>query len=724
MCDAEPGSDLSDPSLDDSAWLPVPVPGDLHEALTRAGRLPDLDYGLNDTAAAWVEEREWWWRLDVPGPGVLVCEGLDTFATIYLDGVEIGRSRNMFVPFEATVPAGGVLAICFHRPQDHAASTAEMRKAQFSFGWDFAPRRPRIGPWRPITVGPSRRTPLGFRTVSLDPVTVEVFGAESVSLAGVSRTGSGPLVVPGAALWSPQDPVLHELTVDGEVHLVGIRTVELDRTDGGFTFVVNGEPLPVRGANWVPTPTDHTALLQLAKDAGMNMIRVWGGGVYEDDSFYETCDRLGLLVWQEFMFACGDYRDDDPAFVASVRDEATYQVRRLRRHPSIALWGGNNEVELLAYGLGWSSPSPARGLFYDLLPSVVQQESPGTAYVATSPSDVTDPTRGDRHNWQVWHGVDETADRRGIAWQVDHPAVQLESPEAQEFLSNAVPSRYLEDPTRFASEYGLCGALNWQTLVRVTDPSDLVLGSASVENRHRPGRLGPRNKMQLLMETLVGTPADLRQWVELSQLMQAEGDKTGVEHYRRQWPRCGGNLLWQLNDNWPSVSWSLIDVDARPKPAYYAVARISQPTLASFMPLGGSWQLWVSSDEGWVGDLVVRSRTFEGEIRWEAAVPVSVGRRSSQCIWTTDDVGDPTRCYLTVTGPGVRNRQLLTDYVRLRRSKPPVMHRLVAGGVEVTCPTFAMHVDLGDGWSERFFDLDPGETRLLTGGGPIDLRAM
>ncbi len=723
--DADPGTDLSAPDLDDSGWLPVDVPGDLHTALMRAGRLPDLDHGLNDTAAAWVEDREWWWRLDVPEAGLLTCEGLDTFATLYLDGTEIGRSTNQFLPFEAELDKGGVLAICFHRPHDHAQTTAQMRKAQFSFGWDFAPRRPRLGPWRRITLGPVP-SPIGFRTVSLDPVTVEVTVDEgaTVSILGRSRTGSGTLELPGATLWTPDDPVLHELTVDGIAYPVGIRTVELDRTDGAFTFVLNGEPLPVRGANWVPTTTDHDTLLRLTKDAHLNMLRVWGGGVYEDDDFYATCDRLGILVWQEFMFACQEYSDADPAYVESVRREAEFQVRRLRRHPSVALWSGNNEVELLAYGLSWASPSPAHGLFYELLPSVVEAHAPGTAYVATSPSDVTDPSKSDRHNWQVWHGVDELGDRDGIAWQVDHPPVELGSPEADEFLSNAVPSRYYEDPTPFASEYGLCGALNWQTLVRVTEPEDLVLGSASVENRHRPGRLGPRNKMQLLMEATVGTPRDLREWVELSQLMQAEGDKTGVEHYRRQWPHCGGNLIWQLNDCWPSVSWALIDSDARPKPAYFAVARASAPTLASFVPLGTDWALWLTTDEAWSGELVVRSRTFDGEIRWEASNHVEADRRSSRQVAILDDLGDPTRCYLTVSGPGIRNRQLLTDFVHLDRTRPLPTYSLNDGGAEVTSPTFALHVDLGDGWSERFFDLDAGETRFVAGSGPVDLRAL
>ncbi len=741
--DAEPGADLSAPDLDDSSWLEVDVPGDLHRTLQAAGRLPVLDHGRNTEHAAWVEEREWWYRFALPeaaGPRRLVCEGLDTFATLFLDGTVVARSSNMFLPVEVEVPSGArVLAICFHRPQDHADGVGRMRKAQYGYGWDFAPRRPTLGPWQPVRLdegdGPSS---VRVVTRSLDPLRVEV---TLVGPAGVAdlrlgqaaarvAVGEPVLLEPGPlALWSPETPVLHDLTVtsaeDEVTYRIGARTIDLVRDDTTFRFVLNGDDYPVRGANWVPADTalgavDRarvTSLLEAAKDAHMTMIRVWGGGVYESDHFYDECDRLGLLVWQDFMFACADYDDSDPGYVALVRAEARHHVRRLRHHASLALWCGNNEVEMLASVLDWSSASPAHELFHTVLAEVVADEDGATPYIPTS------PTGGDRHYWQVWHGLpDAPADN--AAWALDGRYVEPGSPAAQEFAAVASPDRYAEDLSGFTSEYGLCGALSWHTLVHWTDPADLVLGHPAVTHRGRPGRLGPVNKHDLLLASTVGMPTDLRDWVELSQLMQAEGDKAGAEHYRRRWPECGGSLVWQLNDCWPATSWALIDVDGRRKAAYHAVRRAFAPTLASFARSADGWELWLSTDVAWAGDLTVVSRAFEGEIRWQRSLFVAAEALSSQRLAVLDDPGDPRRSYLTVVGEGLRNRQLLAPYVALERTPVPPRHEVtVEDGVttvSLTARELTLLVEVStpqDCWSDAFFDLDPGQTTSVRATG-------
>ena len=711
VTDADPGTDLSAPDLDDSGWLTVDVPGDLHEQLTRAGRLPDLDVGLNNDAALWMEEREWWYRLRVPSGGRLTCHGLDTYATLYLDGEVIGQSRNMFRPFEADLADGGVLAICFHRPLDFQPDTTQTRKQQYAYGWDFAPRRPTLGVWRPVEL--TRPEPcVRVVTVSTDPVVVEVSvdGPFTATLAGVTAAGTDRVrLAVDAALWSPGAPHLHELVVDagGAVvtRRVGLRTLTLDRDDA-FRFVLNGSPVCVRGMNWVPPKVAVGSIsrelyrerLLAAKDAHANMVRVWGGGIYEHDDFYELCDELGLLVWHDFMFACRDYRDTDPAWVAEVEAEARYQVRRLRHHPSIALWCGNNEVELLAEALRWEEPSPARSVFYDLLPRVVAEEDGVTPYVPTSPL-----AGADRHNWQVWHGLVEPVDPAALGAQPDGPALELGSAAAKAFVDVAHPRNYLDDDTLFASEYGLCGLATYETLRDATPPDELHLGSPSVRARTTSARLGPRNKMELLLGSTVGLSDDLRRYVALSHLLQSEGVKTGTEHYRRQWPRCGGNLVWQLHDVWPSTSWALIDVAGRRKPAYWAVQRAFAPTLLSFTPDG---TLWVSTDVDVDGPVTVRRTGFDGEIAWQTTVPVSARAGTSGPLGSFDVAGRLSS-YLSVEGLGVRNRQLLADPVELERPTPTVT---VEGDV-VTATAYAFQVQTAAG---DCFDLEAGESRRVT----------
>jgi beta-mannosidase len=762
VTDADPGQDLSGVA-DDSSWLAVDVPGDLHLALAAAGRIPVPDFGLSNDDCRWVEDRSSWYRLRLPAlaePHRLVCHGLDTVATLYLDGDRLGTSRNMFRPavFDlAPADRERVLSICFDPPGEDAAVA---RKAAYSWGWDFAPRRPAVGVWRPVELVSAARpriTGVRFRTLSLaDGVArvetiVDHDGEAEVVTRLVAPDGSvtaGTAELPAPHLWWTHDrgaPALYDLevdlvvdgqVVDGDRRRVGVRTVELDRTDGAFAFVLNGVPLAVRGANWVPPhtalgavdPRRYLHLLTAARDAHMTMLRVWGGGTYEHDLFYETCDRLGILVFQDFMFACKDYRDDDPAFVAEVEAEAVHQVRRLQPHPCLALWCGNNEVELLAGLLDWESPSPAHGLFHELLPAVVAREDGRTPYVHGSPVAYNSRTDGDRHAWEVWHGLDVDDDRTGAAWSLDRGLVDPASPEAAEFVAGAGPHRYLLDQGRFASEYGLGALPSYETLQRWTDPDQLYLGSAQVTARTKLGRLGPANKLDLIVAAYAGEPKDLRDLVELSQLTQAEGNKVGMEHYRRQWPRCSGSLVWQLDDCWPSTSWALIDVEGRAKAAYWAARRAFAPVLASFAPTADGVELWLTNDadEPYDDELVVRCATFDGASAWEAGVATRVPARSSRPLasWAAEG---PDR-YLSVRGTGVRNRHFFAPYKDLVRTVEAPTYDVAGDAVTVTATTYAIAVHLVSAdphrwYSDDFFDLEPGESRTVSGPPPVALRS-
>ncbi len=813
--DADAGEELFDPALDDRSWLEVPVPGDLHQSLAAAGRIPQPDHGDGNDACSWMEERTWWYRVELPptapaeagGRLRLICHGLDTFATLWLDGVPLGRHRNMFRPAEFDVTAllhpdrTAVLAVRFDPPLTQVTGeppVAQMRKAPFGYGWDFAPRRPSIGIWRPVEIRHDSVAVLGpvhARTTWLSPshdaATVEVSAeVELLDAAAVAQlavrlidahggvcAAAEAAVTEGRAdvtlhladpsLWWTHgagpahlydlevDLVADATVVDRDRRRIGVRTISLDQSPDPdepgtrfFRFVVNGEPIPVKGANCVPFATAVGAvapdllrrMVAAARDANMNMLRIWGGGVYEDDAFYDAADEDGVLVWQDFMFAGAPYTDRDADWLAEVEAEARHQVRRLRSHASLALWCGNNEVELLAGLLDWPEDKPARTVFEQLLPSVVAAEDGRTDYIASSPIHVNDQHEGDRHAWQVWHGVSETElddPVRSVAWRLDGAELDPGSAEAADFVRAAGPHRYLSEGGRFVSEYGLASAPALETFANWTDPDQLYLGSAQVRQRLRLGRLGPSNKLDLLVAAAAGSPRDLRDYVELSQLAHAEGLKVGAEQYRRRWPHCGGSLVWQLNDCWPATSWALIDYDGRPKPAYYYLARSFAPVLASFAPTPDGADLWVSNDTSAAAEagLVVRLRTFAGDTLWEERVPVDVAARSSRRLATFSAEADPAT-YLSVSeavagaGRVAANRHFFAPVRDLARPLPrPVAHTVDSGpdGTRVTVRAAAyalmVHVTV-PGRTVRFddncFDLEAGEERTVTTAVTLD----
>ncbi|MHB1447267.1 MAG: glycoside hydrolase family 2 protein, partial [Acidimicrobiales bacterium] len=485
---ADPGADFAGLDIDDRAWLEVPVPGDVRASLVAAGQIGDPYRDPTDSSSLWVDDQEWWYRFALPPIGdiragealILRLEGIDTFATVFIDGVARHENNNMFRTTEIDVTEelsrhdAHVAAIQIKRPIDQIGGRADLadrrgsrvriRKAQFGYGWDFAPYLPSIGVWRPVSLHRRRRAyidSVSFQTLRISRdsavVAVDAFvnpagteppgmlearivlrapdGREVLHVTSPVRSGMAQAVasIHQPELWWPHGrgrPSLYSLQVqvhsDGEEvdrhdSRVGIRTVRLDESPNPdelgrrfFRFIVNGRPCLLKGANWVPpetavgvvTPERYESLLVAAREGNMNMLRVWGGGVYEHDAFYELCDQMGLLVWQEFMFACASYPDDDRQWLENIRAEAQDQVRRLRSHACLALWCGNNEVEAINSYLGRETGrSSGANIFYGVLPAVVAEEDGVTGYIPTSPMLGNGTEQGDRHNWDVWHGV-------------------------------------------------------------------------------------------------------------------------------------------------------------------------------------------------------------------------------------------------------------------------------------------------------------------------------
>lgn len=482
-----------------------------------------------------------------------------------------------------------------------------LRKMACSFGWDWGPMAPTAGIWRGISLHVHRKARLD------DVRIVQTHHDGDVDLAITStctRTGEEALrlrtrifegdrriaeaegsgdhltvTLRQPRLWWPNgqgDQVLHRVEVDllgadGSVidtwsRRIGLRDLRLVREEDqwgeSFAFSVNGRRIFAKGANWIPCDVlvsevgeaTYRDLLGSARDSGMNMIRCWGGGIYEHEAFYDCCDEFGLLVWQDFMFACATYPTFDPAFLANVEAEAVDNVRRLRHHPCIALWCGNNELEQGLVDETWTdramSWSDYAKLFDRLLPDVVAREHGEAAYWPCSPHTPYGDRRnfnndrcGDAHAWSVWFGGQSFESQR--TWTY-----------------------------RFQSEFGFQSFPEPRTIAAFTEPEDRHLNSFIMDYHQRSKQQGNSTIFRYLLEWF-HPPRDLDRTLWLSQLTQALCVQYAAEHSRRIQPRMEGCVYWQINDCWPAATWSSIDVFGRWKALQYFATRFFAPVLVS-----------------------------------------------------------------------------------------------------------------------------------------------
>jgi beta-mannosidase len=806
------GASGDTPSAGD--WRAVTVPGDVHQALFFAGDIPDFHGEGGEEARQWICAKEWWWRRNfeaapaVAGDRLILnFQGLDTFATIYLNGSEIGASENMFVGKEIDVTdrvlaGSNILAIRFDpvplRLEGRTASSWPgigasvevtkrnlVRKAQFGWGWDWGPSLPTVGIWRSVELKRQRWAAidmLQFRTLSLTAdgsaeiridAEIEAFSGDAPPTlhieiaapdgtvivsepADLTRKGDRDVAelttrIAGAQLWWTADlgaqpfyrvtATLRQGTdeLDRKDLRVGIRTIELDTSPDAaepgtdfFRFVLNGRPIFAKGACWIPahslvgvlTREHYRPLIEATARGGMNMLRIWGGGIYEHDAFYDLCDEQGVLVWQDFMFACSPYPENYPDLVESIAAEAAYQVRRLRHHPSLALWCGNNENQFIQDFVNEAvgAKLPLEGsLFYDkIIPDAVAKHDPAVPYWPGSPfggPHANSMRSGDLHNWTVWHGLPPVPDDKSTG------AVDL-SPEGVAY------QRYAEDMGRFISEFGIQASPVMETLRRSVPADQLSLKSPAMENRIKDN---PKNKVDAMLEPATGLPSNLQEYVDFTQIVQAEGLKFGIEHFRRRKPHCSGTLIWQLNDCWPGVSWSLLDFYGFAKAGYHYVRRVYAPLLASFKPLeDGSVELWITNDEARdvSGDLVVELVDMNNGIVWTETLDYSVPDNGSQPVWRAEAarIAAGAGHVLTVRASDEAfpaNRHFFAAIKDLDRPKTaqPGFAIEQAGPnelrVTLDAPAYLFFVHLlvpseTAKFSDNYFDLAAGETRLIT----------
>ena len=585
---------------------------------------------------------------DVRLNGELVGSADNMFRTWRWDvtGRLLGGENELAVLFHSAARRGAELDAVrpLDRPAETLAGGPYLRKAPCHFGWDWGPKLPNIGMWQGVRLE-------GWSVGRLEDVRIEQAvdversRARITALVEIERTDAGErqaiearlrvvhpngrvesagVAVPAGEsaaelslnisdpeIWWPNglgaQPLYRvevelaagDRTLSVRLYQVGLRTLELrrepDEWGESFTFVVNGVPVFAKGSNWIPadsfparvTPAQLDALLGAAAATNHNMIRVWGGGYYETETFYDLCDRYGILVWQDFMFACSVYPLTDPEFIANLEAEVREQVRRLRHRACLALWCGNNEMERGWTIWGWTRPgnedlrAAYLRFFSETLPGWVAAGDATTPYWPSSPSSgrpLEAPiggNSGDEHEWIVWHAL-------------------------------APFSGYGHETYRFVSEFGFESLPAMATVATFApDPADWNLGSPMLDHHQRCSVGNAR--ILYYMAQQFRLPQDFPSFVYLSQVLHAEAMRVGVEHWRRLRDRCSGALYWQLNDCWPVSSWASIDYYGRWKALQYATRRFFAPLLLTAEVESDGVSLAVTND---------MATPWSGEVRW------------------------------------------------------------------------------------------------------------
>nr|WP_035453389.1 glycoside hydrolase family 2 protein [Alicyclobacillus herbarius] len=645
-------------------------------------------------------------------------------------------------------------------PEDSVEGFPHLRKGHYMFGWDWGPKIPDLGIWRDIYIR-------GYETgriedvridqhhragqVTLDVhVDVEVWQDAALDLVvevtapdgqvqSVRRVaGVGGLVtveIENPKLWWPNgygEQPLYDVQVrleqggqtrDERNLRIGLRTIRLVRESDAwgesFLFEVNGLRIFACGANYIPEDNllsrrsleKTRRLLEDCVAANFNFIRVWGGGLYPEDYFYDLCDELGLVVWQDFMFACGVYRLT-PEFEANIRQEAIDNLRRLRHHASLGLLCGNNEMEVA--WVEWQFPKSDDlrqdylRMFEQVLAEVARAEAPQVDYWPASPSsgggfdNPNDENRGDVHYWDVWHGLKPFTEYRKFHF-------------------------------RFCSEFGFQSFPSLKTIETFTEPEDRNVFSYVMENHQKNG--SANGKILYYLAENFRYPKDLAALAYTSQILQAEAIKYGVEHWRRHRGRCMGAIYWQLNDCWPVASWSSIDYYGRWKALHYFAKRFFDPILISACEEGSQVGLWVTND---------RLQQVSGTVRWRVLdersrvlragdETITVAALSAEKVVDLDlsdffaDMDTRRRTYLEYTletVEGVRQGTLLFVPAKHFEFADPHLSAAVedlgdAFAVRVSAEAYAKYVALdlvgADAvFSDNFFDLSADAPRTVT----------
>lgn len=788
-------------------FLPASVPGSVYHDLMQNGKMDDPFWRDNFPKALKRMDHDYEYKTEFAADKALLksdavllrFEGIDTVADVFLNGEKLGHTENMHRTFEFEVKdllkeEGNELRVLLHSPtrfikeeykhnvadgsEEAMVGFANLRKTHCMFGWDWGPRLPDAGLWRPVkllgiekarvdSVYVTQKHEDGRVTLHFD-VDADVYDREA--LMGYTVLITDPdgketlckgspeeIVIERPQLWWPNGFGAQPLytvevrlyaggkQVDAWKKRIGLRTltmhIEKDAYGESFAHEVNGVQVFAMGADYIPEdsifPRINEArtreLLRQCKEAHFNTIRVWGGGYYPDDWFYDACDEMGLMVWQDFLFACAVYNLTDE-FEDNIRAEFADNIKRLRHHASLALWCGNNEMEMFVErGLWVKTPiqkSDYVKMYEYILPKVLKELDPQTFYWPASPSSgggFDDPNgfdRGDAHYWDVWHGNVPFTDYR----------------------------RYY---FRYLSEFGFQSFPSVETVKTFALPEDCNPFSYVME-KHQRNNAANGKIMNYLYQTYL-YPTSFDAFVYASQLLQADAIRYGVEHFRRNRGRCMGAIYWQLNDCWPVISWASIDYCGRWKALHYAAKRFFRPLTLSCAEEGLLTQDPNINFERYEYEenalkkgmrLCVENETMLShtvEVTWQLRrADASVIRQGRETVtveplsskWLeyedfadADTFGDYIAYQMTENGaPAASGTALFCAPKHFRFADPQLTLRVEGDEIVVTAAAYARSVQILNAddtlkLSDNFFDMNAGETRVrILSGQPSGLR--
>lgn len=714
----------------------------------------------------------------------LIFYGLDTDALVYVNDSLVLKANNMFrtwhIPIQKIIREGNnILRIEFESSSLKAKKTATLspfvlpgdekvfvRKAPYQFGWDWGPRFVTAGIWKNVVLRFWNAAHLESVSYTQEKLNNKVANLkikttikcdspgiyslkinnkkQIVSLKKGIQTIAIPYQIRNPKRWWPNGlgvPNLYTFSVqigqkkkllDKKKIQIGLRTIELfqekDSIGKSFYFKVNGRKMFMKGANYIPpesfmpkmTYKKYENLIETAVKSNMNMLRVWGGGVYENDAFYTLCDQKGILVWQDFMFACALFPGDD-AFVTNVKQEVKDQVVRLQNHPCIALWCGNNEVDEGWKNWGWQKQynyskndsttiwNNYKRLFEKEIPAVLDSivSKENNRYWPSSPSigwgKKESLTLGDSHYWGVWWGMEP--------------------------LEN-----YSKKIGRFMSEYGFQGMPAYKTFEAFAKPTEMNLTSEAVKahQKHPTGY----ETIQTYMERDYKIPRTFEDYIYVSQLLQARGFKLAIEAHRSAMPYCMGSLYWQLNDCWQVTSWSSTDYYGRWKAAQYQVKRSFESKLIVIKGIDNTEKIGLSSikvqivNDGLIaekGTLKVSIIDFNGTELWKASKSIILQSNavSNAMELSKSEIPDAKLwkdCLLHAVFINSKGEKTITEYYfhspkDLNLQKPTITYKYIdKNHVELSTNTLAKDVFVkGEGieFEDNFIDLLPGKKRII-----------
>jgi beta-mannosidase len=781
-------------------WYPAQVPGCVQTDLIRNNIIPEPFFRDNESQIQWVSDTGWVYTktFDLPESFFayrnvdLVCEGLDTYANVYLNDSLVMTSDNMFKAYYGRVKHLLVIGqnrlriefpsitarnkelyskFQFKLPGDERTVS---RKAAYQYGWDFAPKVITMGIWKPVYLHYyTYINVLGVRFIqkSLSDSVAKMSAVFTLTSAladsALFKISNGNEIVfsenrivkkgvnvvrvdfdiRNPKRWWPNGMGAQNLydlgyqvwfaaRKEGEgSQKIGLRTVELvqreDSIGKTFFFKVNGRAVFSKGANYVPmdvfpariTDSSYISLITQVKDANMNMLRVWGGGVYPSDKFYELCDENGIMVWQDFMFACAMVPGSSD-FKNTVRDEVIQTIVRLRQHPSLVLWCGNNEIDEGWKNWGWQkqygySPEDSnqvyryyKNIFHDMIPYNVDIFDTLRPYITSSPKlgwgRQESVNQADMHYWGVWWG--------------------------KEPFEN-----YEKKVGRFMSEYGFQSFPDYRTIKSFTWPMDRVQGSP-IMKAHQKHPVGYET-IDEYMQRDFRTPKNMEMYGYVSQVLQAEGIGMAIAAHRRDKPRCMGSLFWQLNDCWPGVTWSAIDYYGRPKALYYEAKRLFSMYMVKAYRYPHGVIVYGMSDGPLPKPVKSHFSLYDlsGNLLWKREFNSILNPAASEVQWRipadTLLAGRDSTSLVLLTEITDKNGVVASDVMKFVPFKEmnlqkPVIGRVVESsddGYTITLstdkPAFFVHLSYdGPGeFSDNDFDLMPGHSKTVTFKSKINL---